>query len=231
MIWVILPAYVQDLENNDIQREMLGSFTLFDQPGNPLTHHKKIAIDNGSLPTASIDLEQWADYYVITDHPIGYARAVNLGWAMVDQLASDDDFVLVLNNDLTFTEGWLTSLVSFLEQHPDAAAVAAEDRGVPHDAVSNHVWSSCFLMRQRTRKAIGFFDADQLPYRYHDQDYWMRAMSKGYQFYRIGASKVGHKESTTYKKMPERATEETERQIVEKRWGTYMAQWYQPMSQ
>lgn len=217
MIYFVLPIYVQDEENEAIQEEMLASLLLTTGQ----TESKLIVVDNGSK-FGMREAQAHADYYVRTDEPIGYARAVNIGWSIVDQLDQKADIV-VLNNDLTFQEGWLLPLIRTLDD-PMVAGVAPYDFNVPADQVTNHIWSSCFAIRQQTRKEIGFFDADQLPYRYHDQDYWARAFSLGYNFKRIGASRVSHKESTTYKKMGKQAQEAQEEQIMQQRWGTTMAQ-------
>jgi len=216
MTYLILPSYVCDEENYQIFSQMISSLQSNTQ------NYKLIGIDNGSILEALELLREFSDIFVQFDTPIGYAKAVNIGWKITEELP-DCEYVGVLNNDLTFSSGWLDSLISNLDEN--TAACASYDQEVG-DIVTDHIWSSCFLMRHKIRKAIGYFDSEFLPFRYHDQDSWMRAKSMGLQFKRVGKSRVTHKESTTYKKMPERNNEERERQIVEARWGTHMAQYY-----
>ncbi len=216
MTYLILPSLVVDDENLAICREMLESLAFH------TADYTLIGIDNGSIPEAKELLQKHSHIFVSFSHPLGYARAVNIGWRMVEELV-DAQYVGVLNNDLTFTPGWLEALQQHLDEK--TAACASYDSRVGN-IVTNHIWSSCFLMLPETRKNIGYFDAENLPYRYHDQDYWIRAKKLGLEFKRIGASQVGHKESTTYKKMPEKANETNEYQIMQKRYGVTMAQGY-----
>jgi GT2 family glycosyltransferase len=217
MIYLILPSYVMDEENMQMQYKMLESL----HNTKSEVKYKVVGIDNGSIDYARLDLQVNSDFFVKMPSPIGYARAVNIGWKITEELP-DCEYVGVLNNDLTFRPGWLEALVANLDD--ETAACASYDQDIDPSAVTDHIWSSCFLMKNETRKKIGYFDAENLPYRYHDQDYWIRAKKMGLRFKRIGASRVDHKESSTYKKMPERANEEKEKQIVISRYGVAMAQ-------
>ncbi len=215
MIDVILPSYVIDEENEKLQDLCLFSMGL-------PPDCRKIAIDNGGN-FGGIALEKWADIYVRTSKPLGYAAAVNLGWRMATA-----DYVVVLNNDLEFKRNWLPPLIEYLNAHHSVAAAASYDFDVPLETVTDHIWSSCFAMRNEVRQELGFFDDEYLNYRYHDQDYWCRAKKAGYRFARIGKSRVNHKESSTYKKMPEKNNEQNEQDIMLARWGVAMAQHYAP---
>ncbi len=218
MKYLILPVYVMDQENAVMQDDCFSSF-------NQNTNRDEvtvIVIDNGSLYGVD-EAQSFADIYVRTPCPVGYAKAVNMGWKITETY-TDCEYVGVLNNDLIFLPNWLQPLIDNLDSK--TAACASYDQPMPIEAVTDHIWSSCFLMKDSIRKEIGYFDDVNLPYRYHDQDYWMRAKSLGYSFKRIGASQVKHKESSTYKKMVEKNTEVNEERIVRERWGVAMAQYY-----
>lgn len=216
MIYLILPIYIPDMDNYQMTIDCENS--LFDKTSN----FKLITIRNGGMVYSPSLREE-----IFLDFPgkLGYARAVNIGWRVCEELP-DCEYVGVLNNDLIFHDNWLQPLIDHLDNK--TAACASYDQDVPEDLVSDHIWSSCFLMKNETRKKIGYFDSENLPFRYHDQDYWMRAKSMGLNFKRVGASRVDHKESSTYKKMTEKNNEGSERQIVLNRWGVDMAQYYQP---
>lgn len=81
-------------------------------------------------------------------------------------------------------------------------------------------------MRPEVRREIGYFDDKYLPFRYHDQDYWIRAKKLGYHFLRTGSSRVKHRESSTYRKMPQRHNESKEAQVMMDRYGVTMAEYY-----
>lgn len=180
---------------------------------------RRIVVDNGSR-FGSDDAKAFADLYIWSPTPLGFAGAVNIGWRV-----SDARIVGVLNNDLTFIQpDWLLKLIPHLG-YIDTAAVAPYDH--PQEGVTDHIWSSCFFMHQETRQKIGLFDAEHLPWRYHDQDYWIRAKNLGLNFKRVGASQVRHKESSTYFKMPQRVEEGKEAEVMKARWGVTMAQHYE----
>lgn len=213
----IFPIYVPDHENSIMQQVC---FQTFNQTTQNLDI-RRIVVDNGSRHGTE-EAREFADIYIWLPEPCGFARAVNIGWKVSEALGSE--IVGVLNNDLSFHDPqWLTELLLYLDDK--TAAVAPYD--TPHTGVSDHIWSSCFFMNQDTRKRIGLFDDIELNWRYHDQDYWCRAKYQGLQFKRVGASQVRHKESSTYFKLPQRVMESREEEVMRKRWGVAMAQFYE----
>lgn len=217
MIDCIFPIYVPDQENAVMQEVCFQTFNQTDFPGEV----RRIVIDNGSRFGAE-DAQKFADIYVRLPTPVGFARAVNIGWKISEALHSET--VGVLNNDLTFLDPqWLKTLLVHLDD--SACAVAPYD--APQHGITDHIWSSCFFQKQATRQKIGLFDDINLPWRYHDQDYWIRAKRLGLSFKRVGASQVRHKESSTYFKLPQKLMEGREAQIMQDRWGVTMAQHYE----
>lgn len=190
MIDIIFPIYVADNENADIQCRCFASFleTVESKDFNI------IIVDNGSIMPAALDAQLFADVYFRVREPLGFAKAVNIGWKLCE-----NDIIIVANNDLTFKKGWLGPLLDRVADHLVVAPSTHEFEGE-----SKEVWSSCFMMRRTTREMIGFFNDVDLKYRYHDQDYWIRAKKMGIEFRRLGNSVVDHVDGATFHKMPKK---------------------------
>lgn len=213
VIDVIFPVYVADEENAALQRECFATFTEHTPQA-----HRVIVVDNGSRHGRE-DAGALADVLVRLPHPVGFARAVNTGWRLTEA-----PWVCVANNDLVFTRGWLRPLLEVLACGQAEIAAPVDDRtpGAPF-------WGACFVMAASVREKLGFFDDVSLPWRYHDQDYWIRAMQAGFRFARVAGSRVLHRESATWLKMPRRTErEQAERQVMLARHGTDMAESWPP---
>ncbi len=84
-----------------------------------------ILADNGStdgVPEAAarehVDVE-----FLDTGGNIGYGAGMNAGARFVRARGVDDEFFLIANPDVTFSEGSLDELIACARRHPDAAAV------------------------------------------------------------------------------------------------------------
>lgn len=79
-----------------------------------------IVVDNGSRDGSSEALAERQDIELIrNEENRGYAAGVNQAYA-----ASSADFVLLLNSDVEFRPGALSTLVRFLREHEDIAGVS-----------------------------------------------------------------------------------------------------------
>lgn len=82
-----------------------------------------IVVDNHSTDgSKELILEKYPQIKVIAfDENTGFCRAVNAGIA-----ASDTEFVILLNNDTTVEDGFVTALENAMERHPKAFSVGAK---------------------------------------------------------------------------------------------------------
>jgi GT2 family glycosyltransferase len=79
-----------------------------------------VAVDNGSRDGSADMLAADNPVRLIrNDHNTGFAAGVNQAYR-----AANGDLVLLLNSDVTFHEGALATMVEFLRDRPDAAAVS-----------------------------------------------------------------------------------------------------------
>ena len=79
-----------------------------------------IVADNGSTDD-SVDYlrSEFADVpLIVLDQNYGFAEGYNRAIAQVEA-----EYVVLLNSDIETTEGWLTSLVDYLDRHKEVAAV------------------------------------------------------------------------------------------------------------
>ena len=80
-----------------------------------------IVVDNASTDGSASDLS--ARYpslkLIASDVNAGYARGINAGLGQ-----ARGDFIVILNMDIVVEHGWLSPLIEFLKEHPDAGAVA-----------------------------------------------------------------------------------------------------------
>lgn len=213
MIDIIFPIYVCDEENAAIQEECFASLMATVER----KHLNIIIVDNGSIRVAADHAEDISDMYIRLPKPVGFARAVNIGFKLCE-----NGIICVANNDLIFKERWLEPLL----MRVDCGTVVAPSES-PFQGESDEIWSSCFVIRQNIREKIGFFDDVELPYRYHDQDYWIRARQLGVGFKRLGNSIVSHRESTTFRKMEKRNEYiKHEEDVMLRRYGVTMAAHY-----
>jgi GT2 family glycosyltransferase len=60
---------------------------------------------------------------VTTERNSGFAGAANFGWQHISTYFAEVRYLVLLNQDTTVASGWLTTLKSFLDAHPRAAAV------------------------------------------------------------------------------------------------------------
>jgi GT2 family glycosyltransferase len=82
--------------------------------------YETIVVDNGSVDGSPEALAERGDISLIrNDGNRGYAEAVNQAYD-----ASKGDLVFLLNSDVELRPGTLSTLVRFLEEHPEAAGAA-----------------------------------------------------------------------------------------------------------
>lgn len=103
----------------EILRRYLPSVTTYTPEANI------IVADNGSSDDSiSILHEEFPSVRVIPlDQNYGFAEGYNRAIAQ-----TESDYTVLLNSDVEVTEGWLTPLLSYLESHPDVAAVQPKIR-------------------------------------------------------------------------------------------------------
>ena len=186
--------------------------------------HEIIVVDNGSSDGTLEYIEQQKDVRLIkTGQNLGYAGACNVGMP-----TSTSEYVVLTNNDIIFTPGWLAQLVETAELNPRIGLVgpitnlaagphremlrsykndlemlmqAAELRKRNHGLVHEVPWLVffCTLIKRCVYEKIGKLDESFGLGGHDDVDYSMRALEAGWCCVLDRSVFVHHYCSATYK--------------------------------
>jgi N-acetylglucosaminyl-diphospho-decaprenol L-rhamnosyltransferase len=170
-----------------------------------------IVIDNGSADGSGDFLEQVPGIRLIRNQQnLGCAAGWNQGVA-----ASTGEWIVVLNNDVLLTDGWLQGMLDAAERlrldvvtpgiregeaDYDLDAWAREFisrmRGVQRLGVADGI---CFMVRRRVFDAVGTFDEHFRIGQFEDIDFFRRARLAGFRLGIVGGSFIHHFGSVTQK--------------------------------
>lgn len=183
-----------------------------------------IIVDNGSQDGTVEALRRRCRSIRIAAHPtnLGFAQAINTGLMM-----ARGQTMVLLNNDVFVTEGWLTQLLACLHGCPDAAAVGPvtnyisgeQQIGVPYDDIArmsefaaayNHSdpgeWRDtsrlvgfCILLRRSTFEQVGYLDEGYEVGNFEDDDWNLRLRLQGKRMKIAADTFVHHIGSVTMK--------------------------------
>lgn len=185
-----------------------------------------IVIDNGSTDGTNEYLKLQDDVHVITNElNLGFPKACNQGlrYAHGEQL-------LLLNNDVVVTPGWLTGLLRALHSSPDIGLVGpcsnqvSGEQKVPtnysnlddlasfarrwteshcgHRQEVSRLVGFCLLMRRCVVETIGWLDERFGLGNFEDDDYCRRAILAGFRCLIARDVFVHHEGHTTFKSLP-----------------------------
>lgn len=175
----------------------------------------------------------------------GFPLACNLGL----QLAAGDE-LLLLNNDVIVSQGWLANLKSALYSAPDIGMVGpvtnyasgrqqvetgytdipgyhAEARlaNAPDAAKrleARRLVGLCLLFKRELMDTIGLLDERFSPGHYEDDDYCYRARLKGYRLLIAGDCLVHHEGSASFREVYSSSLQE----LVERNRRLFMEKWH-----
>ncbi|HKT37528.1 MAG TPA: glycosyltransferase, partial [Ktedonobacterales bacterium] len=176
---------------------------------------------------------------------LGFAGANNVGL----RAAQDSEYVVLLNDDVIVTPGWLGALLRYLDD-PQIGLVgtvtnaAGNEARVPvdysatdgidafaraytqaHDGVSFDIQALamyCLALRQRTVAALGELDERFRVGMFEDDDYAMRARAAGYRVVCAEDVFVHHFGRSSFGKLSEEAHAQlfaANRAVFERKWG------------
>lgn len=174
----------------------------------------------------------------------GFPAACNRGLRL-----ARGDSLLLLNNDVTVTKGWLTLLLQGLYSDPSIGIVgpvtnyASGIQQIPvefhameqfqHIAAEhnqsdpqkwlevNRIVGLCFLFKREVLETIGYLDEKFSPGHYEDDDYCYRARLAGYRLLVLGNVLVHHEGSASFNK----EKKEKLQRILTRNRMLYMEKW------
>ncbi|GAA0397600.1 glycosyltransferase family 2 protein [Paenibacillus motobuensis] len=188
-----------------------------------------IIVDNGSQDGTVEALRRRRGSLRIAAHSsnLGFAQAINTGLMM-----ARGQTIVLLNNDVFVTEGWLTQMLACLYESPDTAAVgpvtnyiSGEQKiDVPYHEISemprfaaaynrrdpgkwrdtSRLVGFCILMKRSTFEQVGYLDEGYEVGNFEDDDWNLRLRLQGKRMRIAGDTFVHHIGSVTMKGLGEK---------------------------
>ncbi|MBI4597003.1 MAG: glycosyltransferase family 2 protein [Candidatus Omnitrophica bacterium] len=201
-------------------------------------------VDNGSEPDvraflAAVQPRGAIKEIVVIQNEMneGFPRAMNRGLK-----ASAAPFVVILNNDLRFTVGWLQEMIEVATANPHLGVINpasntlgnVPSKGVSLQAHADRLRQSragqytevgmcigfCMLVKRELFEKIGGFNEQVERIFFEDEDFCMRAAQAGSLCVVAEGAYVYHAEHQTVRKMPEReALFARNREWCRAQWG------------
>lgn len=208
------------------------------------TPYEIIVVDNASQDGTDAFCRLEKITFISLPDNRGFPSACNLGL----QLARGDE-LLLLNNDVTVSEGWLNNLKAVLYSAPDIGIVgpvtnyasgpqqvkthyeglaefheAAKRANIPNPfkwKETRRLIGLCFLLKREVLEAVGLLDERFSPGHYEDDDYCLRARMQGYRLLIAGDCLVHHEGSASFKEVYHSGWQE----LVERNRKIFMDKW------
>jgi len=191
--------------------------------------HEIILVDNGSTDGTRAFLEEFAKTHehvrlVLNEENLGYAAGNNQAIRL-----AEGDYVVLLNNDVVVTEGWLRGMIRHMERDKDVGMVGPVSNSVSgrqlvhgasygRDMQRMHEFASqvrkrnahraepfmrlvgfCLLVKKEVLDIIGGLDEGYLTGNYEDDDLCIRSVAAGYKNLIAHDVFVHHYGSMTFK--------------------------------
>lgn len=183
-----------------------------------------IVVDNGSKDGTVEELQARRGTIRVAVHPqnLGFARAINTGLMMAKGLT-----IVLLNNDILVTEGWLNNMLHCLNANPSVAVVGPvtnyisgnQQIDVPYDGVigmqefaathntsdpqkwrdTDRLVGFCLLFNRKTFEEVGYFDEGYEFGNFEDDDWIIRLRLQGKKMKIAGDTFIHHFGSITMK--------------------------------
>jgi len=178
-----------------------------------------VVIDNGSTDGTVEYLRGLEGISVIRNETnLGCAGAWNQGVN-----GTHSEWVVILNNDVILSRGWLNGLIEYAEESgADVVSPAIREgkynydigeyagefiRRMAHVSRSGEAHGICFLVRRRVFETIGLFDENFRIGQFEDTDFFRRANAAGFRLAITGRSFIHHFGSMTQKSFGQKKKE------------------------
>lgn len=156
--------------------------------------YQLIVVDNGSTDGTGDYLwgiEQEMGLHIITNEVnLGFARAANMGIEV-----GDSPYAILLNNDVEVYHGWLTTLITAMEDNPHVGAMGVLSTAKTQATYEGRFYPcgvrvfakyqlgqlpySCAILRRRAMDDVGLLDEEFFLYG-EDDDYNIRLIKAGW---------------------------------------------------
>lgn len=169
-----------------------------------------IIIDNGSTDGTEDFLRELDAFVIVNDTNHGCAVAWNQGIN-----ASHGNYVVIMNNDVIVTPGWLEALINFMEKNRHGIVSPSVREGELNYDLINYsksftnicrkawrpeIWACCMLMCRSLFDKVGLFD-EQFFVGYEDTDFIWRCKQADFTVGMTGSALVHHFSQVTQKQL------------------------------
>ncbi|HEY7850961.1 MAG TPA: glycosyltransferase, partial [Ktedonobacterales bacterium] len=214
-------------------------------------NYEVVLVDNGGEPAIQHYAREMSERFpgvvrcIFNGENLGFAGGNNVGL----RAAPDSDYIVLLNDDVVVTAGWLGGLLRYLDNpqvglvgpvtnscgneaciavdYSDIAQVDdfARRYTLAHDGASFDIAvlaMYCLAMRQQTAAALGELDERFRMGMFEDDDYAVRAQHAGYRVVCAEDVYVHHFGRSSFGKMTEEAHArlfDANRALFEQKWG------------
>jgi GT2 family glycosyltransferase len=148
----------------------------------------------------------------------GYSACVNTGLEL-----STGDIIVMSNNDIVFTPGWLPSIIKPLQSGYDISSIRTSDGdgwATEEKTTEGDKFGSLWAMKRRVYETIGGYDEALGKSTFEDTDYRRRAIEAGFKIAKNHAAVVEHLGRATMDKVyPNREDFEAGKANYLKKWG------------
>ncbi|MFH1641090.1 MAG: glycosyltransferase family 2 protein [Candidatus Omnitrophota bacterium] len=203
-----------------------------------------IIIDNGSNDgtreylLSLTDTDRCSFEIIFNEENKGFVGGMNQGISI-----SDAPYVCLVNNDLIFTEGWLSEIISVFETdkriglvNPNSnnlgTLLPGSDTLAGFSSRLRKAYSGkfeempfcigfCMVIKRGLVNIAGGLSKEFAPMFFEDTDYSMKALKSGYLIGMAKGSYVWHKEHSSFKQMGKNQEEffEKSRRVFVRKWG------------
>lgn len=208
------------------------------------TPYEIVVVDDASADGTALWCREEGLAFIRLPLGRGFPAACNAGMRL-----SAGNRLLLMNNDVTATYGWLQVLNDALDSDPEAGIAGpvsnyvsgrqqvevpfadmdefhriARANNVPDPRrreEAKRLIGFCMLVKREVYDRIGPFDERFSPGHYEDDDYCMRARQAGYRLLICRDALVHHEGSATFRELGDEAL----RALVERNRGIYIDKW------
>lgn len=161
------------------------------------------------------------DGYVRREENGGFPKCANSGWA-----AATGDILILSNNDVEYTPGWLEAILKPLNEGYDISSVLVSDgdgTDTKDEIEEDGYFGSLWAQKREVYEKLQGFDESFDKGTFEDKDYFVRAKRAGYRIGKNHAAFVNHIGRATMKKLYPNAEDFVEgREKFKKKWGTIL---------
>lgn len=204
-----------------------------------------IIVDNGSTDGTVNYCIQERLRLISIPRNLGFPVACNYGL----NIASGNS-LLLLNNDIVVTHGWLSNMLTCLYSSDDIGIVGPTANyvsgkqlsadiqyeslaqlhlmAVQRNALDHEKWQQvdrlvgfCFLMKREVFSRVGFLDERFSPGHYEDDDYCFRARMSGYRLMLSGDVFIHHHGNKSFRQLGQEQVDH----LVAQNYGKFVEKW------